>query len=140
MVVRVGLKSFSPAIEARRFERIINWIKREVPLMERMASDNNINANLSEEEMFAIQTIIMDHFCVSREQVTPEARLVEDFIADSLDMIEITMMLEERFCLAFPDAKAEQIKTAADIYDLVAAAQKEAKMRSLANPAVAEER
>jgi acyl carrier protein len=44
-------------------------------------------------------------------------------------MIEITMMLEEHFCLAVPDAKVEQIKTASDIYGFVATVRKEAKMR-----------
>jgi len=107
--------------------------------MEGIALDNNINVNLSEEERLAIQTIIMDQLGVSRGQVTPDARLVEDLNADSLDMIEITMMIEERFCLAVTDAKVERIKTAADIYGFVATVREEAKMRSPGNSAVAQE-
>jgi acyl carrier protein len=106
--------------------------------MEGIALDNHVNANLSEEARLKIQTIIMDQLGVSREQVTPDARLVEDLNADSLDMIEITMMLEERFCLAVPDAKVEQIKTVADIYDFVAAAREESKMRLPDNSVTAE--
>jgi acyl carrier protein len=80
----------------------------------------------------------MDQLGVSREQVTPDARLVEDLNADSLDIIEITMRLEEHFYLAVPDAKVEQIKTAADIYDFVAAVREVAKTRSPGNSAAAE--
>jgi acyl carrier protein len=98
--------------------------------MEGIALDTRVNTNLSEEDKITIQTIIMDQLTVSREQVTPDARLAEDLNADSLDMIEITMMLEERFGLATPDAKVEQIKTVADIYDFIASAREEAKMRS----------
>jgi acyl carrier protein len=54
--------------------------------------------------------------------------MVEDLNADSLDMIEITMALEEHFCLAVPDAKVEQIKTVADIYDFVADVREKAKL------------
>jgi acyl carrier protein len=95
--------------------------------MEGIDLDNRVNTSLSEEDKIAIQTIIMDQLTISREQVTPDAKMVEDLNADSLDMIEITMMLEERFGLAVPDAKAEQIKTVADIYDFVADIREEAK-------------
>jgi acyl carrier protein len=88
--------------------------------MEGIASGTRVNTNLPEEDRITIQTIIMDQLTISREQVTPDARLSEDLNADSLDMIEITMMLEERFGMAVPDVKVEQIKTVADIYDFVA--------------------
>jgi acyl carrier protein len=88
--------------------------------MEEISLNKNINTNLSEEDIAAIQTIIMEQLAIPRAQISPDARLVEDLLADSLDKIEITMMLEERFVLAIPDAKAEKIQTVADIYDAVA--------------------
>jgi acyl carrier protein len=88
--------------------------------MEEISLNKNVNTNLSEEYRAAIQTILMEQLAIPRTQITPDARIVEDLNADSLDKIEITMMLEERFALAIPDAKVEKIQTVADIYDVVA--------------------
>jgi acyl carrier protein len=92
--------------------------------MEEISLNENMNTNLSEEDRAAIQTIIMEQLAVPREQITPDARIIEDLIADSLDIIEITMMLEERLALTIPDAKVEEIHTVADIYDAVAGLRK----------------
>jgi acyl carrier protein len=87
----------------------------------------NHSANLSEEDRIAIQTIIMEQLNVSLSQVAPEARITDDLNADSLDIIEITMKLEELFALAIPDARAEKIQTVSDIYDTVADIREQAK-------------
>ena len=93
--------------------------------MEEISLTKNMNTNLTEEDVAAIQTIIMEQLAIPRAQITPDARIVEDLNADSLDRIEITMMLEERFSLAIPDAKVEKIQTVADIYDAVAGMRKQ---------------
>jgi acyl carrier protein len=84
------------------------------------SGNNAIHASLSEEDRIAIQTIVMEKLEVDRSQVTPDALIVEDLIADSLDVIDITMMLEEHFDVTIPDARADQIRTVADLYDAVA--------------------
>ncbi len=55
---------------------------------------NNI---LSEKDTLAIQDIIIRQLDVQRDQLTPEARILADLGADSLDVVEISMTLEELF-------------------------------------------
>ncbi len=44
----------------------------------------------------------------------------EDLGADSLDLVQITMALEERFALAIPDERAERVHTVGDVFELMA--------------------
>src|SRR6185436_19912015 len=52
---------------------------------------------------------------VSAEKILPKARLVEDLGADSLDLVEITMALEEEFGVEIPDEDATNLKTVGDL-------------------------
>ena len=52
---------------------------------------------------------------VAQGKIKPESRLIEDLGADSLDMIEMLMALEENFGISVPDEKAADLKTVADI-------------------------
>lgn len=52
---------------------------------------------------------------VAQDKIKPESRLIEDLGADSLDMIEMLMALEENFGISVPDEKAADLKTVADI-------------------------
>ena len=49
------------------------------------------------------------------EALTDDAKLIEDLGADSLDLVELVMALEEEFEVAIPDADAERIKTVGDV-------------------------
>ena len=51
---------------------------------------------------------------VSIEQLTPEAKFIEDLGADSLDTVELVMALEEEFGLEIPDEDADKLKTVGD--------------------------
>jgi acyl carrier protein len=75
---------------------------------------NNI---LSEKDTLAIQDIIIRQLDVQRDQLTPEARILADLGADSLDVVEISMTLEELFGVAIPDEQWDKVETVGELYD-----------------------
>jgi acyl carrier protein len=74
---------------------------------------------LTDKEMIKVQDIVMHQLQINREQITPEARIMADLGADSLDMVEIAMKAEEEFGLTVPDEEAEKIVTMDDLYEAV---------------------
>ena len=56
---------------------------------------------------------------VSAEQVTPEAKFADDLDADSLDLVELVMALEEAFDIEVPEEELEGIETVGQAFDLV---------------------
>ena len=58
--------------------------------------------------------LLVDTLSISQEQITPESKFIEDFGADSLDMVELVMQFETVFKITVPDEDVEQIKTVAD--------------------------
>lgn len=61
-----------------------------------------------------IKAIIADQLGVSEDEVKPEARFIEDLGADSLDIVELIMAMEEEFETEIPDEQAEKILTVGD--------------------------
>lgn len=59
--------------------------------------------------------IVAEQFGVQQVSVTPETHLINDLGADSLDVTEMVMELEEEFSINIPDDRAEQLKTVAEI-------------------------
>lgn len=64
-----------------------------------------------------LRKIIADQLSVSDEEVTPEASFIEDLNADSLDLVELIMSLEEEFNVKISDEDAEKIRTVQDAMD-----------------------
>ena len=62
-----------------------------------------------------IKEIIVEQLGVNADQVTPEAKFVEDLGADSLDIVELVMALEEEFGNEIPDEQAEKLLTVGDV-------------------------
>jgi len=58
-----------------------------------------------------VKKIIAEQLGVEEDEVTPEASIVEDLGADSLDTVELVMALEEEFGIEIPDEDAEKILT-----------------------------
>ncbi len=56
---------------------------------------------------------------VSESEVTPEKNLFNDLGADSLDFVELSMILEREFNLKFAEADTEKVKTVGDMYELI---------------------
>ncbi len=63
-----------------------------------------------------IVEIIANQLGIDRTDVTPESSVVDDLGADSLDVVELIMALEEEFNLEIPDEEAEKIKSVQDIF------------------------
>ena len=61
-----------------------------------------------------IKQIIADQLGVKKEEVTDNAKFVDDLGADSLDTVELVMALEEEFGIEIPDEEAEKLATAGD--------------------------
>lgn len=70
-----------------------------------------------------IKAIIADQLGVSEEEVKPESRFIEDLGADSLDIVELIMAMEEEFEIEIPDEEAEKILTVGDTIEYVKAHQ-----------------
>jgi acyl carrier protein len=72
-----------------------------------------------EEALQKIQEIAADRLGVDEGDVTPEASFREDLEADSLDLVELIMELEEQFGMEIPDEDAEKITTVEQAVDYV---------------------
>jgi len=62
-----------------------------------------------------VKDIIVDQLGVNAEQVTPEAKFIEDLGADSLDTVELVMAFEEEFEIEVPDEEAEKLQSVGDV-------------------------
>ena len=71
-----------------------------------------------------VRTLIAEQLNISEDKITPETRIVEDLGADSLDMVEMLMTLEEEFGIEVPDEEAANLK---QVSDLVAFIEKNSK-------------
>ena len=68
--------------------------------------------------------IVCEHLAVNKETVTRKTSFVEDIGADSLDIVELVMELEEEFDIQIPDDQAEKIKTVGEAIDFIEIATK----------------
>ncbi|MDQ4105723.1 MAG: acyl carrier protein [Actinomycetota bacterium] len=73
-----------------------------------------------EEILEKIKEITADRLGVEESDVTPEASFRQDLEADSLDLVELIMELEEQFGMEIPDEEAEKITTVEEAVDYVA--------------------
>jgi acyl carrier protein len=74
----------------------------------------------SQEEIFQkLKGIVVEQLGVDEEDVTMDASFVEDLNADSLDLVELIMSLEEEFGLEISDEEAEQIASVTDAVEYI---------------------
>lgn len=70
---------------------------------------------MDHDEVFEkVKEVIVDQLNVEEDDVTEEATFVDDLGADSLDIVELVMALEETFGVSIPDEDAESIKSVGD--------------------------
>jgi acyl carrier protein len=63
--------------------------------------------------------IVCENLAVNKEQVTRSTSFIDDVGADSLDIVELVMELEEEFEITIPDEEAEKIKTVGEAIDYI---------------------
>ncbi len=63
----------------------------------------------SEEVLAKLKELVMDRLNVEEDQIKPDASFVEDLGADSLDIVELIMGIEEEFDVEIPDEDAEKL-------------------------------
>jgi len=66
-----------------------------------------------------VKSIIAEQLGVGEEEVKPESSFVDDLRADSLDLVELMMAMEEEFDVEIPDDQAENIKSVKDAIDYI---------------------
>lgn len=75
---------------------------------------------MSSEEVFdKVKEIIVEQLGVAENSVTEEASFIDDLGADSLDIVELIMALEEEFDIEIPDSDAEKVVTVSDVVDYI---------------------
>ena len=75
---------------------------------------------MSTEEVFEkVKKIIVEQLGATEASVTMEASFIDDLGADSLDIVELVMALEEEFDIEIPDADAEKVVTVGDVVDYI---------------------
>lgn len=62
-----------------------------------------------------VVSIIAEQLDIDEDKITPDTSLVDDLNADSLDVVDLVMSLEEEFGLEIPDEEVENISTVGDI-------------------------
>jgi acyl carrier protein len=72
-------------------------------------------------EFEKVRDIIVEQLGVEESAVVPEASFIDDLGADSLDIVELIMALEEEFDIEIPDGEAENIKVVSDVVNYIKA-------------------
>ena len=74
-----------------------------------------------EEVAEQVKAVLVEQLGIDEDQITDEASFQEDLDADSLDLVELVMGLEERFDVSIPEEDLEGVATVANAVDLVLA-------------------
>lgn len=75
---------------------------------------------MSENEIFEkLKKLIVEELGSKEEDVTLDATFVDDLSADSLDIVELVMSIEEEFGIEIPDSEAEKITTVRDVVEYI---------------------
>ena len=70
---------------------------------------------MSDEMTGKVRDLVAEQLGVSPAEVTPEANILDDLGADSLDVVELVMAIEEAFDIEIPDEDAESMRTLGDV-------------------------
>lgn len=80
---------------------------------------------MSEEEIFnKIKNMLADNFDVKKDKITEKTNFTKDLDADSIDLVEFILQLEDEFGSEISDADAEKIQTVGDAVSYIKAHQK----------------
>lgn len=71
-----------------------------------------------------VKKLIAEQLCISVDDIKDDANIIEDLGADSLDVVEMLMTLEDEFGISIPDDKVQEIKTIPAIVKLIESSKK----------------
>ena len=75
---------------------------------------------MTNEELFnSIKRMIVDQLGVDEDTITEDSSFVDDLNADSLDMVELVMAMEQEFDISVPDEVAEKVGTVGDAVEFI---------------------
>lgn len=80
------------------------------------ASEKKQSSPTTEER---VKKLIVSQMSVEPEKIVPTATFVDDFNADSLDVVELIMKVEEEFDIEIPDEQAEKLLTVEDVVKFI---------------------
>ena len=66
-----------------------------------------------------VKSLLAEQLTINPEKISPESEIIADLGADSLDMVEMMMSMEEEFGITVDEEKATELKTVADIVALI---------------------
>ena len=81
--------------------------------------DHDQGVNVDQELFARLRKCAVEVLSVSDDQVTPDAKFGDDLDADSLDLVELVMALEEEFDVEVPEEELEGIETVGQAFELV---------------------
>jgi acyl carrier protein len=93
--------------------------ERSLPHQSRSEWAVNTQTEVRVSTFDRVKKVVVDRLGCSEDEVTPEASFVNDLRADSLDMVELTMALEEEFKIEIPDDDAEKISIVQEAVDYI---------------------
>lgn len=77
---------------------------------------------MSSDHVFdSVQKILVEQLGVDEDLVTMESNFIDDLNADSLDIVELVMAMEQEFSISIPDEEAERIKSVGDAVEFIKA-------------------
>lgn len=95
-----------------------------------LAQDSTANLQDTEDPVVTVQeiedkviSIVSEQMGINKAEITREVSFINDLNADSLDIVELVMELEDSFEMQIPDEEAEKIKTVGQAIDYIAAHQ-----------------
>jgi acyl carrier protein len=85
-----------------------------------MTRSRRSETNVADDDIAdRVATIVSNQLDVEKEKVKPETSFINDLGADSLDIVELVMELEEEFDMSIPDEDAEKIRTVGEAIDYI---------------------
>lgn len=80
----------------------------------------NVEKNENNNKMLdTVKDIVAERLSIDRNKINPSSRITDDLEADSLDMVEIILCLEEKFEVSIPDEEATKITTVQEAMDII---------------------
>ncbi len=120
----------SPVIQKLRSNELANRLRYSVlfacPPMgarARLPIPTNKGTYMSADVLAKVQAVVADKLEVEPSKITPAANFTDDLGADSLDVVELVMALEEEFDVEIPDEEAEKLQTVQAVVDYINAKQ-----------------